>query len=92
MKKQLKVQGGKINVEFIADKAVDWRDWDLDKQITKMRYDILDIETQLLKMWQKKESFDFGTHRYNNMVMFIKQALNDLQHFESRVKEIKKFK
>ena len=86
MTKTMKVNGGKVEMTFIPNEV---KELSIDQKISKLRYDILSLETQLLRMQQKKETFSFGTKKYNDMVEHIKWGLNDLSSFESRVKQIR---
>jgi len=76
-----------------------------DKKIEKLRIDILDLETELVKMLHPKDAkeesflpegneipFDFGKARYENMIYNINVSIQDLNNIKSYAEQINKIK
>jgi hypothetical protein len=78
---------------------------EIDKKINELRYDILNLETQLIQMLHPKDDkqelflpsgneipFDFGKTRYENMMYNINVSIDDLNHIKKLAEQIKKIK
>ena len=98
--KTIKVDGGVIT--FTPDEVVELS---IDKKIEKLRYDILNLETELVKMLYPKDDkeesflppgneipFDFGKTKYENMMSNVLYSIKDLNHIKSLAEQINKIK
>ena len=98
--KIIKVDGGVIT--FTPDEVVKLS---IDKKITKLRYDILNLETQLVMMLYPKDSkeesflppgneipFDFGKTKYEDMMSNIGYSIKDLNNIKKLAEQINKIK
>ena len=98
--KTIKVDGGVIT--FTPDEVVKLS---IDKKITKLRYDILNLETQLVMMLYPKDSkeesflppgneipFDFGKTKYEDMMSNIGYSIKDLNNIKKLAEQINKIK
>ena len=98
--KTIKVDGGVIT--FTPDEVLELS---IDKKINKLRFDILNLETQLVKMLHPKDSkeesflplgneipFDFGKAKYEEMMWNILYSIKDLSNIKSLAEEINKIK
>ena len=78
---------------------------EIDKKINELRYNILNLETQLVQMLHPKDdkqelflpsgneiSFDFGKTRYENMMYNINVSIDDLNHIKKLAEQINKIK
>ena len=102
MKKTMKVNGGTVEVTFTPNKV---EKLSIDKKINKLRYDILDLETELFRMLHPKDdkgedflpegneiSFDFGKTRYENMMDNLRYSIKDLNNIQRLSENINKIK
>jgi len=98
--KTIKVDGGVIT--FTPDEVLELS---IDKKINKLRYDILNLETQLVMMLYPKDSkeesflppgneipFDFGKTKYEDMIYNINVSIKDLNHIKKLAEQINKIK
>ena len=98
--KIIKVDGGVIT--FTPDEVVKLS---IDKKITKLRYDILNLETQLHRMLYPKDAkdedflpagneipFDFGKTKYEDMMYNINVSIKDLNNIKKLAEQINKIK
>lgn len=78
---------------------------DIDKRINKLRYDVLDLESELYRMLHPKDErgedflppgnetpFNFKKTRYENMIYNINVSINDLQNIKSLAEKINQIK
>ena len=78
---------------------------DIDKRIKNLRYDILNLETELYRMLNPKDEkdedflppgneipFDFGKTRFDNMMYNIGYSIKDLNNIKSLSERINKIK
>ena len=78
---------------------------EIDKKINELRYDILNLETQLIQMLHPKDDkqelflpsgneipFDFGKTRYENMMYNINVSIDDLNNIKKLAEQINKIK
>jgi len=92
----IKIPTGVIKVDFIPNPELP-----IDKKVMKLRADILDLETQLYKMLNPKDSkeedflppgnevkFDFSKNKYNDMVYNLKVSLKDLENIKDLAEKI----
>lgn len=76
-----------------------------DKKIEKLRIDILNLETELVKMLHPKDDkeesflppgneipFDFKKTRYENMIYNINVSIQDLNNIKRLAEEINQIK
>jgi hypothetical protein len=100
MEKTIKINGGTIT--FTPDEVVELS---IDKKINKLRYDILNLETQLYKMLHPKDSkeqdflppgneipFDFGKTKYDDMISNLNYSIKDLNNIKKLAEQINKIK
>jgi hypothetical protein len=100
MEKTIKINGGTIT--FTPDEVVELS---IDKKIDKLRYDILDLETQLVKMLYPKDAkgecflspgneipFDFGKTKYDDMMSNLNHSIKDLNNIKKLAEQINKIK
>ena len=100
MEKIIKINGGTIT--FTPDEVVELS---IDKKIDKLRYDILDLETQLIKMLYPKDAkgedflppgneipFDFGKTKYDDMISNLNYSIKDLNNIKKLAEQINKIK
>jgi hypothetical protein len=98
--KTIKVDGGVIT--FTPDEVLELS---IDKKITKLRFDILNLETQLVRMLYPKDSkeesflppgneipFDFGKTKYEDMIYNINVSIKDLNNIKGYAEQINKIK
>ena len=98
--KTIKVDGGVIT--FTPDEVVKLS---IDKKITKLRYDILNLETQLHRMLYPKDAkdegflppgneipFDFGKTKYDDMISNLNYSIKDLNNIKKLAEQINKIK
>ena len=98
--KTIKVNGGVIT--FTPDEVVKLS---INKKINKLRYDILNLETQLVMMLYPKDSkeesflppgneipFDFGKTKYEDMIYNINVSIKDLNNIKGYAERIYKIK
>jgi len=77
----------------------------IDKRMEQIRYDILNLETKLVKMLHPKDDkeesflspgneilFDFGKTRYEDMIYNIKVSIKDLNNILELAEKINKIK
>ena len=76
-----------------------------DKKIEQLRYDILNLETELVKMLYPKDDkeegflppgneipFDFKNDRYENMIYNINVSIQDLNNIKELAEKINSIK
>ncbi len=98
----MKVNGGVVEMTFTPNEV---EKLSIDKKIRKLRYDILDLETELFKMLHPKDDkgedflpegneipFDFGKTRYESMVDYLHYSIKDLNNIKSLSERISKIK
>ena len=100
MKKIMKVNGGVVEMTFTPNLKES-----IDKRINKLRYDILNLETELFRMLHPKDDkgqdflpqgneipFDFGKAKYEGMMDNIHYSIKDLNNIQSLAEKISKIK
>ena len=98
MTKSMKINGGTVEMTFTPNPKES-----IDKRINKLRYDILDLETELFRMLHPKDDkeqdflpegneipFDFGKAKYNSMMDNLHYSIKDLNNIKRLSEEINK--